>query len=240
MIEQIAGLALLRVPFPDHQISKLPKPTKKQTDDVKADFKSGIRCKICGGWHHKDVVHLDYVGHAALTDRLLNADPLWSWEPVSFGADGLPVTDKNGGLWIRLTVCGRSMLGYGHPDGKSGGDAVKEAIGDALRNAAMRMGAALDLWHKGDLHADDQQAPSGNDDADAMWTNALNAVKTAVDMPSLQKHFIAAQSLISNEVEKNQLVLAKDVRKSHATLCPIITGRIAVLPELFTMRPISA
>src|SRR5690606_24225265 len=31
----------------------------------------------------------------------------------------------------------------------------KEVIGDALRNAAMRFGAALDLWHKGDLHADD-------------------------------------------------------------------------------------
>jgi len=30
---------------------------------------------------------------------------------------------------------------------------MKERIGDALRNAAMRFGAALDLWHKGDLHA---------------------------------------------------------------------------------------
>lgn len=32
---------------------------------------------------------------------------------------------------------------------------MKERIGDALRNAAMRFGAALDLWHKGDLHIDD-------------------------------------------------------------------------------------
>jgi hypothetical protein len=31
---------------------------------------------------------------------------------------------------------------------------MKERIGDALRNAAMRFGAALDLWHKGDLHGD--------------------------------------------------------------------------------------
>ena len=30
---------------------------------------------------------------------------------------------------------------------------MKERIGDALRNAAMRFGAALDLWHKGELHA---------------------------------------------------------------------------------------
>ena len=33
------GLELLRQPFPLHQISKLPKPTKAQTDAVKADYK---------------------------------------------------------------------------------------------------------------------------------------------------------------------------------------------------------
>ena len=46
----------------------------------------------------------------------------------------------------------------GHAGSKTGGDAIKEVIGDALRNAAMRFGAALDLWHKGDLHADDAPA----------------------------------------------------------------------------------
>lgn len=149
-------LAKLREPFPDHHISKLPKPTKAQTDAVKADFKKGVRCKICGSWHHPDVVHLDYVGHAALTDRLLDTDPEWSWEPVAFNEHGLPAFDRNGGLWIRLTVLGVSRLGYGSADGKTGGDAVKEIIGDALRNAAMRFGAALDLWHKGDLHVEDE------------------------------------------------------------------------------------
>jgi hypothetical protein len=148
-------LAKLREPFPPNQISKLPKPTKKQTDDVKADFKKGIRCVICGSWHHPDVVHLDYVGHAALTDRLLDTDINWSWEPVGFTPEGLPALDRNGGLWIKLTVCGVTRYGYGAADGKSGGDAMKEMIGDALRNAAMRFGAALDLWHKGDLHVED-------------------------------------------------------------------------------------
>lgn len=156
--EQPTGLALLREPFPAHQISKLPKPTKKQTEEVKADFRKGIRCQICGAWHHPDVVHLDYVGHAALTDRLLDADPAWSWEPLTIGADGCPVIDRDGGLWIRLTVCGVTRLGYGDAQGKTGGDAMKERIGDALRNAAMRFGAALDLWHKGDLHLDDDDS----------------------------------------------------------------------------------
>jgi len=151
----VVGLELLRKPFSKDLISKLPKPTRKQTDEVRANFKAGIRCKVCGGWHHKDVVHLDYVGHAALTDRLLDCDPLWNWEPVAVSENGLPMIE-NGGMWIRLTVCGQTRLGYGDADGKTGGNAIKEIIGDALRNAAMRFGAALDLWHKGDLHADDE------------------------------------------------------------------------------------
>ena len=148
-------LAKLREPFLPNQISKLPKPTKAQTDEVKADFKKGVRCDICGTWHHPKVVHLDYVGHAALTDRLLDADPLWYWEPLAVDPNGLPLLDGNGGMWIKLTVCGVTRLGYGDAEGKTGGNAVKERIGDALRNAAMRFGAALDLWHKGDLHRDD-------------------------------------------------------------------------------------
>ncbi|WP_447198263.1 hypothetical protein [Streptomyces hebeiensis] len=96
-------------------------------------------------------IHLDYVGHAELTGRLLEADPLWTWEPMAFDADGLPKFDQVGGLWIRLTVAGHTRIGYGDSDGKTGPKAVKEAIGDALRNAGMRFGAALDLWSKTDM-----------------------------------------------------------------------------------------
>jgi hypothetical protein len=146
---QPTGLALLRVPFPPHQISKLPKPFKK-------DSQKG-NCKECGGYHGLPALHLDYVGHAALTDRLLDADPMWTWEPVADPKSlGLPVAE---GMWIRLTVCGVTRFGFGSADGKHGGDAVKEMIGDALRNAAMRFGAALDLWHKGQLHEDEEADP---------------------------------------------------------------------------------
>lgn len=151
----------LRDPFPPNQISQLPKPTKAQTEEVRKDFTKGIRCDICGAWHHPKVVHLSYVGHAALTDRLLDVDAAWSWEPLALDAHGLPAIDKDGGLWIRLTVAGVTRLGYGDAQGKTGGDAMKERIGDALRNAAMRFGAALDLWHKGILHLDDEpEAPA--------------------------------------------------------------------------------
>jgi len=154
--EKPTGLALLREPFEAHQISKLP----KQAGWMKDKRDEYTNCKICGGYHHPKAIHLDYVGHAALTDRLLDADPEWEWEPMAYLDNGAPALDKNGGLWIYLTVCGVKRIGYGHPDGKSGGDAHKETIGDALRNAAMRFGAALDLWHKGDLHVLDQEPGS--------------------------------------------------------------------------------
>lgn len=147
-IRQVDGLSLLRKPFPDHQISLLPRPTKK--DNPKGS------CRECGGYHGLPAVHLKYVGHAALTDRLLDADPLWTWEPLSLDSNGLPAFDKTGGLWIKLTVCGVTRLGYGNAQDseyKEVGAREKEVIGDALRNAAMRFGAALDLWHKGELHA---------------------------------------------------------------------------------------
>lgn len=151
------GLAKLREPFPDHQVSKLPKGTKAQNDCPASEKRN---CKVCGGWHHPNVVHLDYVGHAALTDRLLDVDTTWSWEPMALTPEGLPRFDSSGGLWIRLTVCGVTRLGYGHANNKQFMDAgarEKEVIGDALRNAGMRFGAALDLWHKGELHREEDE-----------------------------------------------------------------------------------
>lgn len=137
MSDQNEGLAKLREPFPENQILQLPK-NEKQAD--------GSKKRI---W-------ISYVGHAALTARLLDVDPLWSWEPMGRTPEGLPALDANGGLWIRLTVCGVTRPGYGHA-AKGGGDGTKELIGDALRNAAMRFGAALDLWHKGGgLYPDDK------------------------------------------------------------------------------------
>jgi len=151
---QHAALERMRAPFEAVQISKLPKVICNKC--TKAPFKvcdghRRERCKECGGNLTDAHIHLDYVGHAELTGRLLEADLLWQWEPLAFDNDGLPRFDHNGGLWIRLTVAGVTRLGYGDAQGKSGPNAVKEAIGDALRNAAMRFGAALALWSKTDM-----------------------------------------------------------------------------------------
>jgi hypothetical protein len=146
------GLAFMREPFPDHQVSKLPKGTQAQN---KCPAEEKRNCAVCGGWHHPKIRHLDYVGHAAVTDRLLDCDPAWSWEPLAIDEKGFPRFDESGGLWIRLTVCGVTRLGYGnaiYSANKDVGSREKEVIGDAIRNAAMRFGAALEMWHKGDLH----------------------------------------------------------------------------------------
>lgn len=182
--EKPTGLALLRAPFPPNQISKLPKPIRK-------DAEKG-RCQECGGWHGLPAVHLDYVGHAALTDRLLDADPNWTWEPLALDERGLPALDQNGGMWIKLTVCGITRLGYGDAQGKTGGDAMKERIGDALRNAAMRFGAALDLWHKGDLHADEDQQQI---DIQAI----LRGISNAQSLEALKGSFEAAMQMLPEQ-----------------------------------------
>jgi hypothetical protein len=131
MTEDIKQLAKLREPFPANQIGKLPK----------------------GG------IQLDFVGHGFITQRLLDVDPAWNWEPVALDDHGLPLLDEFGGLWIRLTVCGVTRLGYGDSGGKKGPNAIKESIGDALRNAGMRFGLALDLWCKGDPDAPEPPKP---------------------------------------------------------------------------------
>lgn len=111
--------AQLRKPFPKEVVGKLPR----------------------GG------IQLDFVGHAAVTDRLLTVDPQWSWEPLAVNEHGLPVLDDKNGLWIKLTIGGVTRIGYGDgPDNK-------QRIGDAIRNAAMRFGVALDLWTKDELES---------------------------------------------------------------------------------------
>lgn len=173
---QAEALVKLRAKFEPNQISLLPKPYKKDAQPGK--------CNECGGWHGLPAAHLEYVGHAALTDRLLDVDPLWSWEPLAMDARGLPLLDEEGGLWIKLTVCGMTRLGYGDAQGKKGPNATKERIGDALRNAAMRFGAALDLWHKGILHMDGDPVEQSLSEAADKWIMRAGA---AADVKALEE-----------------------------------------------------
>jgi hypothetical protein len=159
------GLAKLRAEVPAHLIAKLPRVTCRDCSNNKGSCASHkkTQCPVCKSFISPQHIHLDYVGHAETTSILLDADPGWFWEPMALGEDGLPKFDDTKGLWIRLTVCGVTRIGYGTAENafgnKARGDLVKEVIGDAIRNAAMRFGVALDLWAKSDLHRDEHDEP---------------------------------------------------------------------------------
>jgi hypothetical protein len=143
--------AMLRAPFPPEKVGKLPRVTCGKCRDSRersCDSHKKSKCSDCGNWITSAHIHLDFVGHADATDRFLEVDPDWHWEPFALDPRGLPAFDDNGGMWIRLTIAGTTRIGYGDADGKKGANAVKEAIGDALRNAGLRFGVALDLWRK--------------------------------------------------------------------------------------------
>jgi hypothetical protein len=175
----------LREPFPKSAIGKLPK--------------AGMQ--------------LDFVGHAAVTQRLLEVDPEWSWEPVGFGADGLPSFDEHGGLWIRLTVCGVTRYGYGEPQGGDVFDRRKGAIGNAIRNAAMRFGVALDLWSKDDIHTTfEEPKPVASDKQLAKWTQEIVAAESVEDLMQVGKD--VGGYAMSDET-RAELVAAWTARKAE-------------------------
>lgn len=144
-------LALLSKAFEQDEIEKLPKQLRK--DDRDYDYcRQGTRVSAdghyCGGRHAR-ALHLDYIGHAGITERLNQVDPLWTWEPMGYTQQGTPLM-TDGGMWAKLTVLGVTRIGFGDAQGKSGANAVKETIGDFIRNAAMRFGVGTYLWSKSD------------------------------------------------------------------------------------------
>jgi hypothetical protein len=164
MTEPAEGLAALRAPFNPSTVGKLPRVTCKACSNSASkhcDKHERKDCAVCGNWISTQHIHLDYVGHAEVTDRLLSVDPAWTWEPFAVGDDGLPVVKKGASgeweLWIKLTVCGVTRIGVGSVS--TGFDAEKQLIGDALRNAAMRFGVALDLWAKSELESASDDTP---------------------------------------------------------------------------------
>jgi hypothetical protein len=167
----------LLAPFPKSQIQQLPK--------------GGIR--------------LDYVSHGNVTRRLLEVDPDWNWEPLSFDDQGLPLFDERGGLWIKLTVCGVTRIGYGEPQGSDTYDRIKGAIGNAIRVAAMRFGVALDLWAK-DL---DHSIPEASSDYQPQAKRQISGLP--LQTPSMTKK---QSDLILKMVGPN-IHYIEDFKKKH-------------------------
>lgn len=151
--ELVALFEKLRADFPADQVEKLPKNLTKNSprgkcakgsrDNVSADG------HYCGGYHGY-AIHLDYIGHAGITDRLNSVDPFWNLDFAYHNADGSPVIDfQNGLAYYRLTILGHTRLCVGDAGGKQlTGNGHKEMFGDALRNGAMRFGVGTYLWSK--------------------------------------------------------------------------------------------
>lgn len=151
---------------------------------------------------------LDFVGHARITQWLLEVDPLWTIEPVAFDEAGLPARTKHGnmvqaGFW--MTVCGHRRYCVGSVEERKP-DIGKELISDGIRNGAMRHGFALDLWSKLPLGEEPEPAPAPKKKAPAkkpapqppaddqkvseqQVTNFINACKGAqLDPQDVAKH----------------------------------------------------
>jgi hypothetical protein len=143
-------------------------------DELRKPFPAGTVGSIPKGGRT-----VDFVGHAAVTDRLNNVcgPDNWDWQPLAVDADGLPLLNKKGNLWIKLMVRESAespwviRLGYG-----DGSTSEKELIGDALRNAAMRFGVALDLWSKEELESNLEHPENKNIKPSATAKPAVGSV----------------------------------------------------------------
>jgi hypothetical protein len=157
----------LRAPFKDSEISKRPQPTVRAEEYRQLEKSS---CGICGGYHPVEkTIHLDYIGHARVTQRLNEADPEWTW---TWGADdpetGKPskhlslTTDPDGSvsLWMAMTALGVTRRDVGYAPAKA--EQLKDAVSDAISRCGMRFGIGLGLWIKEQGDARPVQSETGS------------------------------------------------------------------------------
>ena len=130
-------------------------------------------------------MQLRYLSHVWVSRAFSEIDPEWTWAPMSYDDAGQPVLERDSqgqpvGMWITLTICGTIIPGYGSVDpGKR--DAIKELIGDALRNAGMRRGVAGSLWTK---EKPSKKAPRKKEPLPAAVERNLEHLRAQVDPPA--------------------------------------------------------
>jgi hypothetical protein len=145
----------------------------------------------------KGGIELRYLSHAWVRKALQDHDPDWWWEPMGYDDQGQPVIERDSqgqpvGLWIWLHVLGTKRPGYGSVEpGKR--DAVKELIGDALRNAAQPFcGGAL--WvktkpGKPEKRSAGRRAPTKGKTYDPVAKAEETAENASEDSPHYEKEY---------------------------------------------------
>lgn len=256
MTAETIDFAALRKPFAAEQVGKLPRVTCKQCSNPREQCgqHKSISCPECKSWVSERHIHIDYVGHADVTSRLLEVDPGWSWAPKATDPDkellaaaiatGNPEmvqavienappkfeTNANGspvGFWIKLTVGGLTRLGYGSVPGNQF-DAEKVLIGDALRNAAMRFGVALDLWAKGeraDPTAENPVASAESPSRTQARSRSNGRVVRADDNAGKQEARTAAPDLGEWGVRVDSITSPEDAADADAELRKLFLDR---------------
>jgi hypothetical protein len=116
---------------------------------------------------------LDYVGHAAVTDRLNQAAPDWSYT-----IDKLFDHGNDAYVLGTMTIGGVSRQEYG--DGKT----PKEAVSNFIRRGAMRFGVALDLWSKEELESSPAGGSSNTSYAGDPSSEGVGATEEGSSIPS--------------------------------------------------------
>lgn len=224
----------LRKPFDKSEINQIPRKNNKTGATIK----------------------LDYVGHAAVTDRLIEVDPSWTWEPMGRMPSGAPAIDVDEynrpiGMWIYLTVCGVTRPGYGYVDQPTkypdkplaeANESTKQIISDAIRNAAMRFGVALDLWRKEDKHvstegygertrSEPRQTPSVTPQSTQAPEDEGQATSTPVGDAAMKIRRISIIQAVKREHPNDTRVVTNELTKMNvaelAAAWPEIAERIA-------------
>jgi len=212
----------LREEFPPEQIGKLPRTDKRP--------------------------ELDFVGHAAVTDRLNAVAPDWSYVIDDEKRYVAQQTNQRTGeirevvtVWLRgtMTVGGISRVEYGD------GDDFKEAIGNFIRRAAMRFGVALDLWSRQELagvralgnEAADTATGTGRDHAPGSPSPQSSA---AVEPADASTETLAYGEGVggSEEVEREgEAPETKPSSPSRRYVCPVNKGKHKASPEQAAKLP---
>jgi len=130
-------------------------------------------------------MQLRYLSHVWVSRAFSEVDPEWWWEPMGHDEQGQPVVERDSqgqpvGLWIWLHLCGTKIPGYGSVEpGKR--EAIKELIGDALRNSGMRRNVGGSLWTK---EKPSKKAPRKKEPLPAAVERNLEHLRDQVDPPA--------------------------------------------------------
>lgn len=185
---------ILRKPFPPELVGAKPRINCRDCSQAQGrvcNQHTKVRCSVCKQWITNAHMHLSFVNHALVTDRLLDVDQLlppeqaWDFGPAYHDVDpqvliaacasgnpeivamvidnSPPLIDSNGGMWSKLTINGVTRLGYAY-DEDTGPEHNKKLISDGIKVTGMRFGLALELWSKEGLGVDSTppEAPDPN------------------------------------------------------------------------------